>query len=375
MQPAADPPSRLARYRRLAPSAGVFVSPICFGGMSIGDQWPGIGAGDKEESFKLLDAYGDAGGNFIDTANMYQNGRSEEIIGEWMEARQNRSEIVLATKYAGQWQRHNSAVKSQASYVGTSYKSMYESLEGSLKKLRTSYVDIFYVHFWDYTSSIEEVMNGLHTLVALGKVLYLGISDAPAWIVSEANRYAKDHGKTPFVIYQGAWNVCTRDMERDLIPMCRAHGMAIAPWNVLFQGKIRTDEEEEERRKSGAKGRTGAGSTWERTEDQKKVCKVLEKIVQETGAKNLRSVAIAYVMQKTTHVFPILGVKTVEQFETNLDALNVALTDDHIRQIEDTIPWDSGFPHNMLGDGTVTNSNLRSVIWYQQDPLPQPFRP
>lgn len=187
---------------------------------------------------------------------------------------------------------------------------MYESLEGSLKKLRTSYVDIFYVHFWDYTSSVEEVMNGLHTLVALGKVLYLvslsptvnksrkrfdsrflcqGISDAPAWIVSEANRYAKDHGKTPFVIYQGMWNVCTRDMERDLIPMCRAHGMAIAPWNVLVAGKIRTDEEEEERRKSGAQGRNALSSTWERSEDEKKVCKVLEKIAREAGAKSIRS--------------------------------------------------------------------------------------
>ncbi|CAL1707562.1 unnamed protein product [Somion occarium] len=374
-QPVPDPPSRLARYRRLAPSAGVFVSPIQLGGMSIGDKWPTIGAGGREESFKLLDAYANAGGNFIDTANMYQDGRSEELIGEWMEARQNRDEIVIATKYTGQWQTHNKAVKSQAAFVGNSYKSMYASLEASLKKLRTSYVDILYVHFWDYTSSIEEVMNGLHTLVGLGKVLYLGISDAPAWVVSEANRYAKDHGKTPFVIYQGRWNVTLRDLERDIIPMCRAHGMAIAPWDVLVHGKVRTDEEEEERRKSGMKGRTGLSADWERNEDEKKMCKVLEKIASEVGAKNLRSVAIAYVMQKTTHVFPILGIKTVEQLEANVDALNIALSSEHISEIESVLSWDSGFPHNLLGDGTVPNENVRGTIWYEPDPLPAPFRP
>ncbi|CAL1699912.1 unnamed protein product [Somion occarium] len=313
-QPVADPPSRLARYRRVAPSAAVFVSPIQLDGMSIG-------------------------GNFIDTANSYQNGRFEEIIGKWMEARQNRDEIVLATKYTSQWQQHNPAIKSQATLVGNSYKSVYTSLEGSLRKLRTSYMDILYVHFRDYSTPIEEMVNGLHTLVGFGNVLCLGISDAPAWVVSEANRYAKDHGKTHFVIYQGLWNVFTRDIERDIIPMCRAHGMAIAPWNLLLQGTIRTDEEEEARRNAGVKGRARFTTSWERDESEKKICKVLEKIANELGAKNLRSVANAYVMQKTTHVFPILGVKSVEQLEANVDAPNIALTPEHTTEIESVLPW------------------------------------
>ena len=107
---------------------------------------------------------------------------------------------------------------------------------------------------WDYTTSVEEVMNGLHALVMSGKVLYLGISDTPAWIVSSANRYARDHGKTPFVVYQGAWSVLERDFERDIIPMARAEGMALAPWNVLAAGKIRTDAEEQKRREAGEQG-------------------------------------------------------------------------------------------------------------------------
>ena len=129
-------------------------------------------------------------------------------------------------------------------YTGNNVKSMHISVEASLKKLRTTYIDILYVHWWDWETSIEEIMNGLHTLVQQGKVLYLvcvgiicdildlshrmafqGISDTPAWIVSQANQYARDHGKTPFVIYQGQWNVMQRSFERDIIPMCKAHGM------------------------------------------------------------------------------------------------------------------------------------------------------
>ena len=112
-------------------------------------------------------------------------------------------------------------------YVGNNLKNLKLSIEASLKKLRTSYIDILYVHFWDWDTSIEEVMNGLHNLVVQGKVLYLGISDAPAWVVSEANRYAKDHGKSPFVIYQGKWSILERSFEREIIPMARAHGTSV----------------------------------------------------------------------------------------------------------------------------------------------------
>lgn len=150
---------------------------------------------------------------------------------------------------------------------------MFVSVESSLKNLRTNYIDILYVHWWDFVTSIEEVMNGLHNLVVQGKVLYLvshlfiniklmlmlnpkGISDTPAWVVSRANTYARAYGKTPFVVYQGAWNVLQRDLEREIIPMVKAEGMAIAPYNVLAGGKIRSDAEEERRRQTGEKGMT-----------------------------------------------------------------------------------------------------------------------
>lgn len=190
----------------------------------------------------------------------------------------------------------------------------------SLKKLRTSYIDILYVHLWDWTTSIEEIMDGLHNLVVAGKVLYLvrtsllnnpsafcktemfstyvkGISDSPAWVVSAANQYAKDHGKSPFVVYQGLWNIMERSFERDIIPMARqlgpfslhslysadTHtcfiGLALAPFMVLAGGKLRSDAEEDRRRKTGENGRIALGP-WERTEDEKRVSHALEKVAK-----------------------------------------------------------------------------------------------
>jgi len=147
-----------------------------------------MGNMDKDGSFKLLDAYYDFGGNFIDTANNYQDGESEAYIGEWMEKRGNRSEMVIATKYTTFYEPK---ANYRANYAGNHIKSMVTSVEASLKKLRTSYIDILYLHWWEYTTSIEEVMQGLNNLVKQGKVLYLGISDTPAWIVSKANQYAE----------------------------------------------------------------------------------------------------------------------------------------------------------------------------------------
>ncbi|RPD60791.1 Aldo/keto reductase [Lentinus tigrinus ALCF2SS1-6] len=350
--PPPPPPTKLGRHRQLSPTAGIHVSPICLGAMSIGDKWSVMGAMNKESSFKLLDAFYEAGGNFIDTANNYQDETSEQFLGEWMESRGIRDQIVLATKYTSHYKRGNNDIKQKTSYVGNSMKSLALSVEASLKKLRTTYIDILYLHWWDYTTSIEEVMNGLHALVMAGKVLYLGISDTPAWIVSSANRYARMSGKTPFVVYQGQWSVLDRDFDRDIIPMARMEGMALAPWGVLGGGKIRTDEEELRRRQTGEKGRTMGSPEWERTEEERKVASVLEEVAAEVGAPNIQAVAIAYVMQKTPYVFPIIGGRKVEHLQGNIQALDVALSDEHIRKIEAAKPFFKGSLYATFGDGS-----------------------
>ncbi|KAJ2924428.1 hypothetical protein H1R20_g12668, partial [Candolleomyces eurysporus] len=351
------PKSRLGVYRQLSPNAGVHLSPLCLGGGTLGDRWHekfGVGYMDKESSFKMLDTFFEMGGNFIDTANSYQDGRSEEFIGEWAEARRLRDQVFIATKYASNPHLHSDdeSIKQKILYAGTSVKSMHISVEASLKKLRTSYIDLFYVHYWDYTTSIQEVMHALHALVMARKVLYLGISDAPAWVVSQANQYARDHALTPFSVYQGQWNVMDRSFERDIIPMARNQGMALAPWGVLAGGKIRSDEEEERRRQTGEKGRTFVSPNWERTESEKKVCDALEVVKKEVGAENITAVAIAYLLHKTPYVFPIVGLRKPEQLEQNIEALEISLTKDHLKFLDGVVPFEAGFPHNILGDGT-----------------------
>ncbi|KAH9004844.1 NADP-dependent oxidoreductase domain-containing protein [Lactarius deliciosus] len=236
----------------ISPLAGVRVSPLQLGAMGIGDKWHefGMGSIDKTNSFKLLDAYFDAGGNIIDTANHYQDESSEAFIGEWAEKRGIRDQLVIVTK----------------------------------------------------SDVTHMVMNSLHALVQQEKVLYLGISDSPAWVVPKANQYTKDHGKTPFSGYQGSWSVFERSFERDIIPMARAEGLALAPWGVLAGGKIRTNPEEARRKESGEK---------ECTLEQKKVCDVLEEIAKEV-------VAIAYHLHKLPYVFPIIGGRKVEHLKENI---------------------------------------------------------
>ncbi|KAH8823406.1 aryl-alcohol dehydrogenase AAD14 [Flagelloscypha sp. PMI_526] len=389
--PAAKTP--LGRYRVLSPNAGLHVSPLCLGGASIGDcSWTSfMGSMDKESSFKLLDAYSENGGNFIDTANNYQNETSEKIIGEWMKERGNRDQMVIATKvriillllvvilifhwhqytncYKNYLAGEDSGVEKRPLYTGNNNKSLHLSVNASLEKLQTDYIDILYVHWWDYATSVKEVMDSLHTLVQLRKVLYLGISDSPAWIVSQANEYAKAHGKTPFSIYQGAWSVLQRDLEREILPMARAHGMAIAPFNVLAAGRLRSSKEEKAREESGEGGRT-AFKDWRKSENETKMTEVLEKIAAELG-EDIESpqVALAYVMHKTPYVFPIIGGRKVEHLNGNIKALELKLSDEQMKLIESTLPFDVGFPSNFVGNGTEYGFLFKAA--FDVAPLPR----
>ncbi|KAG6808945.1 hypothetical protein H0H92_002289 [Tricholoma furcatifolium] len=345
--PAPAPPTKLGIYRQLSTTAGVHVSPLCLGAMSIGDSdtWSKhMGSMDKESSFKLLDAYFDAGGNFIDTANNYQDETSEIFIGEWAAKREIRDQLFIATKYTTNFKRGDNTIAQKVHYTGNSVKSMRISVAASLKKLQTDYIDLLYVHWWDWETSIEEIMHGLHALVMSGKVLYLGISDTPAWVVSKANQYARDHALTPFSVYQGAWNVMDRDFERDIIPMARSEGMALAPWNVLAAGKFRTDAEEEARQASGEAGRTMLSNDWKRTDKERKVSAALEQVANQVGTKHITAVAIAYLLHKAPYVFPIVGGRKVEYLLGNIEALDISLSQEQIKYLESVVDFDLGFP-------------------------------
>jgi aryl-alcohol dehydrogenase-like predicted oxidoreductase len=280
----------LDRHRILSKTAGVRVSPLCLGSMSLGNSWKErlSGGTSQEQSFELLDYFFKQGGNFIDTAGNYQDDESEMHIGAWMKARNNREEIVLATKFTSLHKfKGKAGVEIPVNFSGNHKKSLRNGLEASLKKLQTDYVDILYLHWWDWSTSIEEVMHSLHHLVQSGKILYLGISDTPAWIVSSANAYARAHSLTPFSIYQGKWNVIERDFDREILPMCRHEGMAVAPWSVLASGKLRSAAQVAEREKERGPIRGGGQS-----EAHKKMSSTLEAIGKEANDASIAQIAI-----------------------------------------------------------------------------------
>lgn len=357
---APQPETELGRHRVLSPSAAIRVSPLALGAMSIGDAWAsGMGSMDKEASFQLLDAFFKAGGNFIDTANNYQDEQSEKWLGEWAHSRGIRDQLVIATKFTSDYRSHELGLGNMPNCTGNHRKSIHLSVRDSLKKLQTDYIDLLYIHWWDYTTSIKELMDSLHILVEQGKVLYLGASDMPAWVVSAANVYATQAGKTPFSVYQGRWNVMMRDFERDIIPMARMFGMALVPWGVLGSGKFQTRKEVEERRARGESFRTFTSAA-EQTPAEEKMSEALAVVAEQHGIESVTAVALAYVLRKAANVFPLVGGRKVEHLQDNIKSLSIKLSEEQIKYLEGVNSFDIGFPHNFLGpDPNVTGRSFR----------------
>lgn len=352
--PTPAPKTALGRYRVLGPNCGLRVSPLQLGAMSIGQAWSGMmGSMSKDESFQLLDAYLEAGGNMIDSANVYQNDESEEWIGEWMASRNVRDRVIIATKYTTNYKLHALGKNEAILFGGNHKRSLHMSVRDSLKKLQTDWIDILYVHWWDFTTSIKEVMDSLHILVEQGKVLYLGVSDTPAWVVSAANQYAIDHGKTPFVIYQGRWNVMLRDFEREIIPMARQFGLALAPWDAIGSGRLLSKKQLEARLESGEKMRGQGGN--EQTEIERKYSEVLEEVGKEHDVDSVTAVALAYVMAKTPYVFPLVGGRKISHLHDNIRSLEIKLTPEQIAKIDSVQEFEHGFPSNFCGTDPTLN--------------------
>ncbi|MCJ1328664.1 hypothetical protein MMC10_005341 [Thelotrema lepadinum] len=374
MDPAPAPKSLLGRHRLLSPTASVRVSPLCLGAMNFGDAWEDfLGKCDKDTAFSILDHFFESGGNFIDTANGYQAEQSEQWLGEWMTARGNRDQIVLATKYTSNYQTYKGFDKHiPSNFGGNGSKSLHLSVRDSLKKLQTDYVDVLYVHWWDFTTSIPEIMLSLNDLCRQGKVLYLGASDLPAYIVSKANQYARDHGLRQFVVYQGRWSASNRDFERDILSVCREDGMALAPWGALGGGSLKTQAQREAMEKEGEKGRmVNPRHVGDRAE---KVSAVLENIAERKKTV-ITSVAMAYVMHKAPYVFPIVGGRKLEHLKGNIEALGLELSEEDMKEIDNAAPFDPGFPYNTFGRSPEENWLLKAMGTYDYVKDQQPIKP
>jgi aryl-alcohol dehydrogenase-like predicted oxidoreductase len=213
---------------RLLGNSGLRVSEAALGTMTFGDAH-GWGS-EKDEARKVYDAFREAGGNFIDTANFYTNGTSESFLGEFIQGQ--RQSIVMATKYT------LAAPGTDPNAAGNQRKNMMQSVEASLKRLRTDYIDLYWVHMWDQITPVEEVMRGLDDLVRAGKVLYVGISDAPAWWIAQANTLAHLRGWSPFIGLQIEYNLIERTVERELIPMAKALNLGLTAWSPLSNGVL-----------------------------------------------------------------------------------------------------------------------------------------
>ncbi|RFU30147.1 hypothetical protein B7463_g6231, partial [Scytalidium lignicola] len=281
----------------------------------------------------------------LSNASNYQNEESEKWIGEWLKSRGNRDEMVVATKYTSAWRLAHENEEIQANYGGNNKKALHVSVEASLRKLQTSYIDILYVHIWDFTTSIPELMHSLHNLVVASKVLYLGVSNTPAWVVVKANEYARQKGLTPFAIYQCPWSAAERGVERDIIPMCQAEGMGIATFHTLGSGYFKTAAQ-----RAAAAGKPKEGRNVPLVDIPEKivVAEALEKIASSKNV-NITSVALAYIMHKAPYVFPILGGRNINQLKANIEALKLKLSPDDMRKIDSAVPLDFGYPQALLG--------------------------
>jgi aryl-alcohol dehydrogenase-like predicted oxidoreductase len=284
-----------------------------------------------------------------------------------MEKRGVREQIVLATKFTSPFRKAYEGKEIIVNSGGNGTKSLRSSLEMSLKNMKTSYIDLvpppypqapvyfwaanmvskLYVHYWDFSCSIPEMMQSLNDLVSSGKVNYLGVSDAPAWIVSKANQYARDHGLRQFVVYQGLWSAARRDFEREIIPMCVAEGMGLIPWGSLGMGQFKSEEQ-----RKAPDGRT---AFFPLTEPVIKVSEALEAVAKRKETE-ITSIALAYVMHKTPYVFPVIGGRNIGHLKGNIEALRVELEKEDVAEIEKATPFELGFPMDVLGTSAATNS-------------------
>jgi aryl-alcohol dehydrogenase-like predicted oxidoreductase len=322
------------KYRLLGRS-GLRVSELCLGTMTFGEDW-GWGA-SHEVSRQIFDAFTEAGGNFIDTASNYTNGTSERFVGEFIAS--ERDYFVVATKYT--LRRPGSASK-DLNAAGNQRKNMLRTVEASLKRLGTEFIDLFYLHVWDFTTPVEEVLRSLDELVSSGKVLYIGISDTPAWIVSYAQAVAELRGWNRFIAYQGEYSALERGIERDVLPMTRAMDMALLVFGMLGGGVL-----------TGKFNLPGGLETPTRArqadEKEKSAAQVILEVAAEAGCTPSQA-AINWARQQSPNIIPILGARRLSQIEDNLGALGLTLSDEHLARLSQIAPPDPGFPHSFWND-------------------------
>lgn len=332
--------------------SGLRVSPFCLGAMTFGED---LGWGSSvEESQRIIDRYTELGGNFIDTANFYTKSHSEKIIGDHVgRHRARRDRLVIATKFSG------NLYPGDPNGGGSSRKSIIAACEGSLRRLQTDYIDLYWLHCWDAHTPIEETMAALDDLVRAGKVRYLGVSDTPAWKIVEANVTARFRGWSAFIGLQIEYSLLERSVEQELMPMARELGLGVTPWSPLKSGVL-----------SGKYTRQNAGQlkadrgAFAETSLTEKTYAIVDELtlIAKAHDTTVARVALAWVQAQPAVTSTIIGARGLAQLEDNVKALDIALTADEFARLDALTKPTFGFPQSMqpvfpmiLNGGTSVN--------------------
>jgi aryl-alcohol dehydrogenase-like predicted oxidoreductase len=327
---------------RLLGRSGLRVSPLALGTMTFGSEW-GWGA-ERDEAKAIFDAYVERGGNFIDTANAYTDGTAERMVGEFAGSRRER--LVIATKYS------MTTRPGDPNSGGNSRKSMVRSVEDSLTRLRTDYIDLFYLHIWDGATPVEEVLRAMDDLVRAGKVLYVGMSDIPAWQVSRMEAIAGLRGWAPPIALQIPYNLVERTVERDLIPMAGTMGLGTVVWSPLAAGVLtgkyrRADLDDEDGGTGPSSRKAVARANRFLTARGLDIAEVVKDVAAELGTTPSR-VALAWTLLNPAVVTSLVGARTLAQLEDNLGALQIGFTPEQRARLDEASSVDLGFPHESL---------------------------
>ncbi len=329
------------KYKLLG-NSGLRVSEFALGTMTFGNDW-GWGSA-KDESQKVYNAFRDGGGNFVDTANIYTNGTSESFLGEFMKG--HRESVVLATKYT------NAAAGKDPNAAGNHRKNMMQSIEASLQRLQTDYIDLYWVHIWDQITPVEEVMRGLDDLVRQGKVLYIGISDAPAWWIAQANTLASLRGWSSFVCLQIEYSLVERTVERELVPMAKALNLGVTAWSPLSNGVLTGKYHGQG---SAESGRMSSDMMKQFLPDElrtERIVAAVKSIADQVG-RSMAQVALAWLRTRPVPVIPILGARKRSQLEDNLASLDLPLSADQLKSLDDASRVELGFPYDFFNKELV----------------------
>ena len=348
----------LTNYVTLGRS-GLRVSPLCLGTMTFGEDW-GWGS-TVAESESILGRYLELGGNFIDTANGYTKGHSEAIIGDYFaRARGRRDRVVIATKFS------TNLWAGDPNGGGAGRKTIIESCEQSLRRLKTDYIDLYWMHFWDPHTPIDETMRALDDLVRAGKVRYVGASDTPAWKVAQAQILAQFRGWSPFVGLQIEYSLIERTVEGELVPMAREMGLGITPWSPLRGGVLSGKYT----RANAVEANPDRGDRVKAflTERNLTIVDALMKVAAETGASPA-SVALAWVQSRSGVTSTIIGARRRDQLEQNLAALSVTLSAAQVAALDAVSEPALNFPAPfvrmipMFAHGGTTVNGVQSAVW------------